>query len=319
MFRKKVIVSYMSGRLGNQMFQYAFAKAAKIAQGGTGEFVFNFRQIYLDGTEADGFEDSLKYFNVEPYKTEEGKLVLKYCSIWQMVVYSAFVASMKYFHTHFNREGWLSFLWKNGLLYLRYEDQRYPIYEKQFHSAIKRERLICSGFFENPLYFNHIRSFLLEEFTPKAAPIEENKNLYEIIESSNSVCVQVRRGDFLSLEYKNRHYVCDENYFNRAIEVVKQKISNPILIFFSDDIDWVKDHIKTNLYESGNNPAWETLRLMYSCKHFVISNSTFAWWAQYLSRNEKKIVISPDRWFRDELNSCAHLLCDSFIKIPCGT
>lgn len=73
--KKKVIGSYISGRLGNQMFQYAFAKAAKIAQGGTGEFVFNFRQIYLDGTEADGFEDSLKYFNVEPYKTEEGKLV----------------------------------------------------------------------------------------------------------------------------------------------------------------------------------------------------------------------------------------------------
>ena len=318
--RNKVIGSYISGRLGNQMFQYAFAKALKVAQGGTGQIVLNFKRVHQAGNEEDGFEDTLKYFNVEPYKTEKGNLVLKYCSICQISVYLAFVATLRIFRANYDRERWLSRFRRIGLLYSHYSDNRYSIYENYLQSVVKKKSYICSGKFENPQYFSSIRNILLKEFVPKADPLENNKSLYDIIDKTNSVCVTIRRGDYLEEKFKSKFYVCNEHYFREALKVVKVKIKDPVLIFFSDDIDWVKENIKTDLpsyYESGNDPVWEKLRLMYSCKHYVISNSTFSWWAQYLSRNENKIVISPDRWFNDyKHNGCTYLLSDNFIKVP---
>ena len=66
----EVIGSNMSGRLGDQMFQYAFVKAPMMAQGGTGQLV-NFKRVHQTGNEEDGFDDSLNYFNVEPYKIKK--------------------------------------------------------------------------------------------------------------------------------------------------------------------------------------------------------------------------------------------------------
>ena len=181
--------------------------------------------------------------------------------------------------------------------------------------------ILCYDFLEVPERFNCIRQVLLNDFTPKYPPLESNKGLYKVINKYNSVCISIRRGDYLNHQYADKFYICDENYIQRAIDMIKQLVDHPVLVFFSDDIKWVKDTIITDIqsyYESGDDPVWEKLRLMYSCKHFVISNSTFSWWAQYLSRNEDKIVISPDRWFNDDSINVHHLISDDFITIPCG-
>ena len=63
----------------------------------------------------------------------------------------------------------------------------------------------------------------------------------------------------------------------------------------------------------GTDPVWEKLRLMSACKHFVVSNSTFSWWTQYLSKSENKIVVSPSRWFNNDYES--PLIGKDWIKI----
>ena len=79
----------------------------------------------------------------------------------------------------------------------------------------------------------------------------------------------------------------------------------------------MKDNIKLEedcYYESGNDPVWETFRLMYSCKHFIISNSTFHWWAQFMGNHLGKITIAPSRWYNNP-DWESYLIEPSFLTI----
>ena len=189
-----------------------------------------------------------------------------------------------------------SFLSEFGIYYMR---QGYVLFKKY-----NSENKYLLGYFESNKYFEDIRDILLEEFTPKMKPRVENMGLYDYINSGESVCVTIRRGDYVSNPgFKKNHYICTENYFMNAMKIMKKKVKNAKFVIFSDDVEWCRENIKFSgevMYESGDDPVWEKLRLMYSCKHFILSNSTFSWWAQYLSRNDKKIVIAPSRWRNNE-------------------
>ena len=165
-----------------------------------------------------------------------------------------------------------------------------PIFNSRYVKPYpsKSKNIVLSSFFEAHEYIDDIRDILLGEFTPKQDVLPHNTELFNEISNSESVCVTIRRGDFLKLPAFN---VCNEEYFVKAMKAIRDEIPDCKFFIFSDDIDDVRQnfHFPFDVtYERGDDPVWEKLRLMYSCKHFIISNSTFSWWAQYLSRNEKK-------------------------------
>lgn len=181
----------------------------------------------------------------------------------------------------------------------------------------KNKDIYISGVWENPYYFNDIRETLLEEIKPKRELIDYNIKLMQHIRSCTSVCISIRKGDFLA-KGNEIFNVCSDDYYKNAVAVMKNYIGAFDLFVFSDDINWCKHNLNFDVptfYENndGNDPTWEKLRLMSSCNHFIISNSSFSWWAQYLGTAKNKITIAPTPWRRNE--ECDCLYDDSFILL----
>lgn len=124
---------------------------------------------------------------------------------------------------------------------------------------------------------------------------KENRDVLAKIQSTNSVAVHIRRGDFVTLGL----VVCSINYYAMCIEKMKGLVSNPVFFVFSDDIKWCKENLKADaeiIFVDNANTTTDDFRLMYSCKHFIMSSSTFSWWAAFLGKDPEKKIVTPLHW-----------------------
>ena len=166
-----------------------------------------------------------------------------------------------------------------------------------------------------------MENVIKNDFTVKSKLNGKNKELLQKIKKSNSIAIHIRRGDYVTNSIVNKvHGTCGIDYYNNAVNLMIRKINDPVFFIFSDDIKWTKDNIKTDfptIYVSHNGPnkGYEDMRLMTQCKHFIIANSSFCWWGAWLSRNKKKIVIAPKRWFKVEGKNSSDIVPEKWIKI----
>lgn len=141
-------------------------------------------------------------------------------------------------------------------------------------------------------------------FELKTKPSAENEIVLREIKNSNAVCLHIRRGDYKLFPQLQ---VCNEKYYATAVQLAKSQLKNPVFYVFStgrEDIEWIKKHYVFDAelrYVDLDNPDYEELRLMMACKHFIISNSTFSWWAAMLSNEakEQKKVWAPSEWMKE--------------------
>ncbi|MEH6449371.1 MAG: alpha-1,2-fucosyltransferase [Oleispira sp.] len=185
-----------------------------------------------------------------------------------------------------------------------------------------RDEVFLEGFFQSEKYFKDIEPTIRQELSFNKPLGAELGNIYrEKIQTTESVSVHIRRGDYLESEL---HHVCGIDYFKRSIEYIKSKINHPQFFFFSDDISWCienfshEDATFVDIEGADDNPVID-LQLMSLCQHNIISNSSFSWWAAWLNEHQEKIVVSPNRWFNHE-NLSAQGMKDTalneWVKIP---
>ncbi|MBO4683439.1 MAG: alpha-1,2-fucosyltransferase [Alphaproteobacteria bacterium] len=161
---------------------------------------------------------------------------------------------------------------------------------------------VIQGYFQVAKYYGPVRAQLLQDFTPRNNPNAANKKILDLIHTTNSVSLHIRRGDYVKLQQV--HGLCDLDYYKRGIEYIANKIRKPHFFIFSDDTEWVLENLKIDFpytvvdINHGRDSAWD-MYLMMQCKHNIIANSSFSWWGAWLNQNPAKIVIAPLRWFAD--------------------
>lgn len=306
----------ITGGLGNQFFRYAIARKLLEARKSSGideDFLINDYDIDLHGGSGSLFD-----FNIIQHRHVHSKrMVMEYGTAIQKMLYTLYAIHNR--HPFLKNKEMREWFYKRlGISGLIISDD--PDHETLYLPSTKTERIFTHGSFENPVFFEGIGDILKKEFTPLRCVLDYNKKLYDVITHSNSVFLGVRRGDFMQGDNRKIFYVCDLTYYKRAVEYMQTHIPDPVFIVFSNDIPWVKANLKIDAevyYESGHDPVWETFRLMYSCRHFIISNSTLHWWAQFRSESPDKTVVAPERWYNAP-GWLEHLMMPYFIRLETG-
>ena len=107
----------------------------------------------------------------------------------------------------------------------------------------------------------------------------------------NSVSVHVRRTDYAIYDW-----ILPPSYYDRAFKRIKDLVINPHFYIFSDDPEWCKDNLPIGLKIFLHGNELEDFWLMSQCKHNIIANSTYSYWAAFLNKNKEKQIIYPENW-----------------------
>jgi hypothetical protein len=282
-----MIITKLMGGLGNQMFQYAFGKYLSIKH----QSILKVdTQVLLDRT------PHKKFFVFRDYELDIFNLEVVVASREEV--------------NNFTKKN--NFPLPDKIMHRLVGVKSNHIIEPHFHFSQKSfeadDNSYVDGYWQSEKYFSSIREELKKNDFSFRNPIGTlSEDLARQIFNSNAVCVNVRRGDFL---VTSLHGTCSPEYFKQGEAIIAGKISNPHFFVFSDDIEWCIQNLSFDNpvtyvgHEHAGNKFQDKFRLMAACKHFIIPNSTFAWWAAWLNNNNQKIVIAPKKWFAsDKLNT----------------
>ncbi|MCA9658006.1 MAG: alpha-1,2-fucosyltransferase [Myxococcales bacterium] len=288
-----MIITKLSGGLGNQMFQYAVGRAAAWRAG------------------AELLIDNSIYADPAPYPSRE--YALSQFSLDERVAAKADVRALV-----------------GGGLLERVLPRRWSgprgrrVVEADF--TFDPEILSCGagvyleGYWQSERYFLEFTDEIRQRFTLIDELSVSELPLARQMREAPSVSLHVRRGDYVAVASTNELYgTCSLQYYAEALRVVCERAGAPRVFAFSDDPEWVKGNLKTDLplcvVSDGRLTEGQELVLMSLCQHHIVANSSFSWWGAWLDPSPDAIVVAPDRWFQAAPWDTRDLVPESWIRL----
>jgi len=270
------------GGLGNQMFQYALA----IAMDASGIPTRISVNDYLVKRHYQGFE-LLRAFNVAiPIRDRFRIYVMNRLRPVFVDVSNTWIKNIM-----------TKIVISNSNVYREVKDFYYD------ENVFEQESAYLVGNWQSIKYFESQKKLIKEVFNFNKPHDLFNLKFASEIENRNSVAVHVRRGDYTKPELAGSRMIYDSlSYYYQAFSIINTAFDKPIFYIFSDDIKWAKENFKgfNFVFVSHNqgSKSYLDMYLMTLCKHFIIANSSFSWWAAWLADSPMKKVIMPRLWIK---------------------
>lgn len=285
-----MIIVKLIGGLGNQMFQYSAGLV--LAKKNNTHLSLDTR-TFVDQKIHNGFELD-RVFCIESSIAKEKEI--KKLIGWRYYKIGKYILAnhQKFFKGH------------------HYYQEKDVTFNHEFLSL--KDHCYLSGYWQSEKYFSNYTDLIREQFKFKIFSSSQNVVVADTIKKTpNTISLHIRRGDYLStVDARSVHFVCNLDYYKRAMIEIETKILKPTYFIFSDDIEWAKKNIKikNNHHYIDHNKSIESyndMRLMSLCDHHIIANSSFSWWGAWLNPKIDKIVIAPKKWFANGLDCTTHV------------
>jgi Glycosyl transferase family 11 len=280
-----MIVVKIQGGLGNQLFQYAFGKAL-----------------------ADKYHDEVQ-FDLTTYqgKSHRGLGLTEFGLEIKEISPDALA---KFFNLKTRALNKLGGKLGKQRTYFEKGFNYYPIEHNN------KANIYYLGYWHSPKYFENINVVLKKELLLPDSKLPAQ--YLDEINNKPTVAIHIRKGDYL--EVGNAKVYVDQplEYYVQAVKHMENLASGCQYLVFSDDMDWVTANlnlpVKWQPVIDSTCSDVQVLMLMSKCRHQIIANSTYSWWAAWLNPNEGKHIIAPQKWFADGRDT-SDLIPENWIKI----
>jgi hypothetical protein len=277
---KKKIYLCLLGGLGNQLFQYAYARNLQIKYG---------LDLILDNK--TGFILDFR---------DKRKFELKNISHQTIKKFTPFFLLFKIYKKLFKLDKKIFFFFKKKI----FNETDSKFFKKSFLSKIRTNELYLHGFFQSEKYFKENKKLILQDLYPKRPNNKNFTKLISIIRPAKDVAICIRL--FSEVEHKSLSKIggkLDVRFFNKKLKFFKNKIQNPHFYIFTNEATEVLSNFLKKLNvdkkdytlitpDRGFKNSYDTLWLLSNFKYQIISNSTFYWWGAYFAKQRfKKVFI----------------------------
>jgi hypothetical protein len=295
-----MVIAKLFGGLGNQLFQYAAARALAHQNHDSLKIDLSWFQGNQSARDTPRTPDILQ-LSISANVANAAEIAA--CKHpWGLVSKGARLVSQKVLKRYFHD-------WHPEVLHLK-------------------GNVYLDGYFQCERYFVNWATQILQEFRLTEDRLAALLPLTQQLEQlPNPVSLHVRRGDYLSAANASTlGNICNARYYQEAMQVMQHQTGPCNWIIFSDDVNWVRENINVGsnaMFISGTQlPTGEALTapqeifLMSCCRHHIIANSSFSWWGAYLNSSPNKFVVAPALWSRSQRFHHRHILPSAWTTIP---